>query len=86
MSSSSSCEKVMNVSFPMRDNNGSTVNGVPSVWLRWFAFLSANNWSISIGSSIVLNCNFFADLMSFHFTDVSTGMSIVFRFVFSEFC
>ena len=82
--SSSSYEKVVNVSFPMRDKNGLTVNGFLSAWLRWCAFLSVITWSISVGTSIFLNSKFFVDLMSFHFTDVSFGISIVFRFVFLE--
>ena len=80
-----SCEKVVNVSFPMKDNKGSTVSGVLSTWLRWSVFLSAINCSIRFGSSIVLNYKFFTDMILFHFIDVSVGMSIVFKFVLSEF-
>ena len=55
---SSSWEKVVNVSLSTRKRRGSTVNGVPSAWLRWFALRSAINWSIKMVSSMVLNCKF----------------------------
>ena len=44
---SSSWEKVVNVSLSTRKRRGSTVNGVPSAWLRCFALRSAINWSIN---------------------------------------
>ena len=77
-----SWEKVVNVSFPMRDNKGSKVNGVQCTWLRWFAFLSMITWTIRFGSSIILNCKFLANLLvSFHFIDVSVTMSTFFKLV-----
>ena len=82
--SSSSWKKFVNISFPIRERRGSTVNGVPSAWLRCFALRSEINWSIRIGSFIVLKCKFLIDFISFYCTDVSVGRSIIFNFFLAE--
>ena len=43
MPSSSSWEKVVNVSFPTRDSRGATVNGVPYTCLKCFGLQSIIN-------------------------------------------
>ena len=55
--SSSFWEKVVNMFLPTRESRGSTVNGVPSAWLRFFALRSAINWSIKIGPAVVWTSN-----------------------------
>ena len=66
---------------PINESRGSIVNGVPSAWLIFFELRSAISWSIKIGSSMVLNDKFLVAFISFHCTNVSVGMSIVFKFV-----
>lgn len=75
----SSCEKEVKLSMHIKDLSGSIVKGLSCVCCRWLAFLETDYWSINSGLSIVLKVGRLWFLISFHPTDLSTCMSMVFH-------